>query len=154
MRHLRSAVVAALLVATFTSTGQGQTRAGFDGAGRLTMHGTPRFMLGVYDSGGSYSADPALWEQQIFSATGPRGLQGFPLNLYLNYWMGGMPIDATNALLDTLNAHGLMYLQTGNCFDTGSWTRYGPGSFSIMSQAYVQQFALHPAAAGYYVMDE
>jgi hypothetical protein len=118
------------------------------------MHGTPRFVLGVYDSGGSYSTDPALWEQQIFSPTGSRGLQGFPLNVYLNYWLGNMPIGPTNALLDVLHNHGLMYLQTGNCFDTGSWTRYGPGSFSIMSQTYVQQYAQHPAALGYYIMDE
>ena len=111
-------------------------------------------MLGVYDSGGAYSTDPALWEQQIFSPTGSRGLQGFPLNLYLNYWLGGMPIGPTNALLDVLHDHGMMYLQTGNCFDTGSWTRYGPGSFSIMSQSYVEQYAQHPAALGYYVMDE
>jgi hypothetical protein len=74
--------------------------------------------------------------------------------VYLNYWLGGMPIDSTNALLDVLNNHGMMYLQTGNCFDTGSWTRYGPGSFSIMNQTYVQQYALHPAALGYYIMDE
>ena len=118
------------------------------------MHGVPRFMLGVYDSGGGYSPDHAFWEDQIFSPTGSRGLQGFPLNLYLNYFLGAMPIDSTNALLDVLNNHGMMYLQTGNCSQDGSWMRYGPGSFSIMSQTYVQQFAQHPAAAGYYIMDE
>ena len=118
------------------------------------MHGVPRFVLGVYDSGGGYSPDHAFWEQQIFSPSGTRGLQGFPLNLYLNYFLGAMPIDSTNALLDVLNTHGLMYLQTGNCHADGSWTRFGPGSFSIMSQTYVQQFAQHPAAAGYYIMDE
>jgi hypothetical protein len=118
------------------------------------MHGVPRFVLGVYDSGGSYSTDPAFWEDAVFSPTGPRGLQGVPLNVYLNYYMGGMPIGPTNALLDVLHNHGLMYLQTGNCFDTGSWTRYGPGSFSIMDQSYVQQYAQHPAALGYYIMDE
>src|SRR5262249_1904933 len=98
--------------------------------------------------------DPALWEQQIFAPTGSRGLQGFALNLYLNYWLGGMPIGPTNALLDVLHNHGMMYLQTGNCSDTGSWTRFGPGSFSIMSQTYVQQYALHPSALGYFTMDE
>ncbi|MGH9660567.1 MAG: hypothetical protein ACRD96_18605, partial [Bryobacteraceae bacterium] len=131
-----------------------QARGGFDSKGRLTMHGQPRFVLGVYDSGGGYSTDPAKWEQQIFTPTGARGLQGFPLNVYLNYWLGNMPIGPTNSLLDVLHDHGMMYLQTGNCFDTGSWTRYGPGSFSIMSQSYVQQYAQHPAALGYYIMDE
>jgi hypothetical protein len=147
-------VVVALINVAGAFTASAQTRGGFDASGRLLMHGTPRFMLGVYDSGGSYSPDPALWEQQIFSPTGDRGLQGFPLNLYLNYWMGGMPIGPTNALLDVLQTHGMMYLQTGNCFADGSWTRYGPGSFSIMSQTYVQQYAQHPAALGYYIMDE
>ena len=131
-----------------------QARGGFDSKGRLTMHGQPRFVLGVYDSGGGYSTDPAKWEEQIFSPTGSRGLQGFPLNVYLNYWLGNMPIGPTNALLDVLHNHGMMYLQTGNCFDTGSWTRYGPGSFSIMNQSYVEQYAQHPAALGYYIMDE
>ena len=155
MRSLRSASLTVVLLFTaFTSAVHGQTRGGFDASGHLLMHGTPRFTLGVYDSGGSYSTDPALWEQQIFSPTGARGLQGFPLNVYLNYWMGNMPIGPTNALLDVLHNHGMMYLQTGNCFDTGGWTRYGPGSFSIMDQTYVQQFAQHPAALGYYIMDE
>ena len=153
-RSISSVLMAALALMAIASTAQGQTRGGFDSKGRLTMHGTPRFVLGVYDSGGGYSTSPATWEQQIFSPGGGRGLQGFPLNVYLNYWLGNMPIAPTNALLDVLHNHGMMYLQTGNCFDDGSWERYGPGSFSIMSQSYVQQFAQHPAALGYYIMDE
>jgi hypothetical protein len=146
--------MAALALMAIASTAQGQARGGFDSKGRLTMHGTPRFVLGVYDSGGGYSTSTATWEQQIFSPGGARGLQGFPLNVYLNYWLGNMPIAPTNALLDVLHNHGMMYLQTGNCFDDGGWERYGPGSFSIMNQSYVQQFAQHPAALGYYIMDE
>jgi hypothetical protein len=147
-------VHAGLVLAVSISVAHGATRAGFDAQGRVLMHGVPRFVLGVYDSGGSYSPDHAFWEQQIFSPAGPRGLDGFALNLYLNYFLGAMPIDSTDALLDVLQTHGLMYLQTGNCSSSGSWTRMGPGSFSIMSQTYVQQFAQHPAAAGYYIMDE
>jgi hypothetical protein len=143
-----------VLLAAVVPAAHGQTRGGFDGNGHLLMHGTPRFVLGVYDSGGSYSSDPAFWENAIFSLSGPRGLQGFPLNVYLNYYLGGMPIGPTTALLDVLQNHGLMYLQTGNCFDTGGWQRYGAGSFSVMNQSYVQQFAQHPAALGYYIMDE
>jgi hypothetical protein len=154
-RRITSSVLTALLaLSAIASVAQAQTRGGFDAKGHLTMHGTPRFVLGVYDSGGSYSTDEARWEQQIFSPTGDRGLQGFGLNVYLNYWLGNMPIGPTNALLDVLANHGMMYLQTGNCFDTGGWTRYGANSFSIMSQNYVQQFAQHPAALGYYIMDE
>jgi hypothetical protein len=155
MRRITSSVLMGLLALTVLApTAQAQSRGGFDAKGHLTMHGTPRFVLGVYDSGGAYSPDPALWEKQIFSPTGERGLQGFGLNLYLNYWLGGMNIASTNALLDVLQSHGMMYMQTGNCFEDGSWTRYGSGSFSIMGQNYVQQYAQHPAALGYYIMDE
>ena len=143
-----------IVAAAAAPAAQAQTRGGIDASGHVLMHGTPRFVLGVYDSGGGYSSDPAAWESQIFSASGARGLQGIPLNVYLNYHLGGMPIGPTTALLDVLHGHGLMYLQTGNCFDAGSWTRYGAGSFSIMDQTYVQQYAQHPAALGYYIMDE
>jgi hypothetical protein len=154
MRRLLPLFMGILLSGVVASAAQGQTRGGFDDKGRLLMHGTPRFMLGVFDSGGGYSTLPSHWEEQIFSPTGPRGLQDFPLNLYLNYWLGGMPIAPTTALLDVLHDHGMMYLQTGNCFDTGSWMRDLPAPFSITSQSYVQQYAQHPAALGYYIMDE
>jgi Big-like domain-containing protein len=154
MRRLQTISIAMLVLAALVGGAEGQTRGGFDGNGHLLMHGVPRFVLGVYDSGGTYSTDPAFWEDAIFSPSGPRGLQGFPLNVYLNYWLGAMPIGATNALLDVLHGHGQMYLQTGNCFADGSWLRYGPTGFSIASQTYVQQFAQHPAALGYYIMDE
>ena len=154
MRRLVSLFMGILLIGALASAAHGQTRGGFDDQGRLLMQGTPRFVLGVFDSGGGYSTLPSHWEQQIFSPTGSRGLQDFPLNLYLNYHLGQMPIAPTNALLDVLQDHGMMYLQTGNCFDTGSWTRDLPGSFSITSQSYVQQYAQHAAALGYYIMDE
>src|SRR5687767_11835329 len=141
MGRVRSLAMGILLLLAAAPAAHGQTRGGFDGNGHLLMHGAPRFVLGVYDSGGSYSTDKAFWENAIFTPSGGRGLQGFPLNVYLNYWLGNMPITQTNALLDVLHNHGMMYLQTGNCFDTGSWTRYGANSFSIMSQSYVQQFA-------------
>jgi hypothetical protein len=153
-RSLLQLTLGIVLIGALASAAPGQTRGGFDDKGRLVMHGSPRFVLGVFDSGGAYSTLASHWQDQIFSPTGSRGLQGFPLNLYLNYFLGGMPIAPTNALLDVLHEHGMMYLQTGNCYDTGSWTRYGPGSFSIMGQTYVQQYAQHPAALGYYIMDE
>lgn len=129
-------------------------RGGFDGRGHLTIDGRPRFVLGVYDSGGGYSTDPAKWERQIFDPAGDRGLDGFPLNVYLNYWLGAMPIGPTNALLDALHRRGVTYLQTGNCFEGGSWKRPLPSPFSIGTEAYVRAFAQHPAALGYYIADE
>ena len=95
-----------LLIGALASAAHGQTRGGFDDQGRLLMQGTPRFVLGVFDSGGGFSTLPSHWETQIFSPTGPRGLQDFPLNLYLNYHLGQMPIAPTNALLGVLQDHG------------------------------------------------
>src|SRR5438128_8000056 len=100
MRRFRPMFIGMCLLGILAPAAQGQTRGSFDGTGHLLMHGTPRFVLGVYDSGGSYSTDPAFWENAIFSASGLRGLQGFPLNVYLNYWLGAMPIGPTTALLD------------------------------------------------------
>jgi Big-like domain-containing protein len=154
MGRVVSLAMSILLLAAVAPAAYGEARGGFDGNGHLLMHGSPRFVLGVYDSGGTYSTDQAFWENAIFTPSGGRGLQGFPLNVYLNYWLGNMPIGATNALLDVLHNHGMMYLATGNCFADGSWTRYGANGFSLSGQSYVQQFAQHPAALGYYIMDE
>src|SRR6266849_6900789 len=70
-RHLRGIVPGFVELTALTSAAQGQTRGGFDGQGHLMMHGTPRFVLGVYDSGGGYSTDPAFWEDAIFCPAGP-----------------------------------------------------------------------------------
>ncbi len=122
--------------------------------GRLLIHGVPRFVLGVYDSGIGYTMNRAEWEQMLFARGGARQLDGLPINMYLNYHLGRAPAPAVQALMDTLWKRRIMYLQTGNCFAKGSWTRYGPGSFAIMDDGYVRQFARHPGAAGYYIMDE
>jgi hypothetical protein len=120
--------------------------------GRLTIDGQPRFILGVYDSGGGYSSDPAAWERQIFE---DRNLQGIPINVYLNYWLGAVPADQTRVLLDVLQRHGVYYLQTGNAFEAGGWQRPGLAApFSIGSENYVRMFAQHPAALGIYTADE
>ena len=122
--------------------------------GRLLVHGAPRFVLGVYDSGLGYTTDRAAWEQTLFARGGARQLDGLPINMYLNYHFGNATAPAVHALMDVLWKRRIMYLQTGNCFEKGSWTRYGPRSFGIMDDGYVRQFARHPGAAGYYIMDE
>jgi hypothetical protein len=124
----------------------------FDAKGRLLMHGKPRFALGVYDSGLGYSNDPAAWEQMLFSPTGSRQLGGIPLNMYLNYYYGQAPLSSMNALMSTLQNHGMMYLQTGNCFAGGSHTRYP--FLMDTTDTYPTQFAQHPGAAGFYIADE
>jgi hypothetical protein len=123
----------------------------YDSKGRFVMDGKPRFVLGVYDSGLSYSTDPAVYESLLFGASANR-LYDLPINLYLNYHYGQAPMSAMNPLMDVLDNHGVKYLQTANCFDTGSYLRI---PFAAdQSDTYAQQFGVNTGAAGYYIMDE
>jgi hypothetical protein len=145
--------LALVTVGAASATGQAPRIAG-DRQGRLLVHGVPRFVLGVYDSGLGYTPNRAAWERMLFAPDGDRQLDGIPINMYLNYQLGNANIPSVHALMDTLWKRRIMYLQTGNCFEKGSWRRYGPRSFGIMDEEYVRQFARHPGAAGYYIMDE
>ncbi|HMH53572.1 MAG TPA: hypothetical protein VK548_25290 [Candidatus Acidoferrum sp.] len=153
-RSLFALLVAVLLVTVGVSAADKPPRTAMDAQGRLLVHGVPRFVLGVYDSGFGYSPDRAEWERKIFDRRGERQLDGVPINLYLNYHLGRADVRSMHALMDVLWKRRIVYLQTGNCFEKGSWTRYGPGSFGIMDDGYVKQLAKHPGAAGYYIMDE
>ena len=153
-RRLAAPLALVLLVLVTSAAADKPPRMAMDGRGRLLVHGTPRFILGVYDSGGGFSPDRAAWEQRLFARDGDRQLDGIPINLYLNYHLGRANVPSVHALMDTLWKRRIVYLQTGNCFEKGSWTRYGPGSFGVMDDGYVRQFAKHPGAAGYYIMDE
>jgi hypothetical protein len=153
-RGLPGLLVALLVVVASVSAADKAPRTSLDAQGRLLIHGVARFVLGVYDSGFGYSPDRAEWERKIFDRRGERGLDGIPINLYLNYHLGRATMPSMHALLDVLWKRKIVYLQTGNCFEKGSWRRYGPDSFGIMDESYVRQFAQHPGAAGYYIMDE
>ena len=153
-RGLLGLLVVLLVVVASVSAADKAPRTAMDAQGRLLVHGVPRFVLGVYDSGFGFSPDRAEWERKIFDRRGERGLDGIPINLYLNYHLGRANMPSVHALMDVLWKRKIVYLQTGNCFEKGSWTRYGPGSFGIMDDSYVRQFAKHPGAAGYYIMDE
>jgi Bacterial Ig domain len=130
---------------------RGSMKIGFDDKNRFLMNGVPRFVLGVYDSGLGYTTTDSTWEQMLWSATGDRRMDGLRINLYLNYWYGAAPIDAMNSLMNNLQKRGVMYLQTGNCFD-----KYpADGGFQInASDTYVQQFGSAAGSAGYYTIDE
>jgi hypothetical protein len=71
--------------------------------------------------------------------------------MYLNYHYGQAPADAMAALMDNLQQHGVMYLQTGNCFD-----KYpADPTFPIdSSDTYVRTLGAHAGSAGYYTIDE
>jgi hypothetical protein len=122
-----------------------------DAKNRVLLKGQPRFVLGVYDSGGGYSAADAYWEDSLWSPTGSRRLDGLAINFYLNYWMGQASADAMKALMTNLQGRGITYLQTGNCFDR--WP--ADGNFLInSSDAYVGDIGAHAGSGGYYTIDE
>jgi len=122
-----------------------------DAGNRVLVRGQPRFVLGLYDSGGGYSTADSYWENQIWSPGGPRRLDGLPINFYLNYWMGAASAEAMKALMSNLQRRGVMYLQTGNCFDKFP---AGPDLLVHASDAYVRAIGAHPGSAGYYAADE
>jgi hypothetical protein len=153
-RRLLAVLVAVPLIVGVASAAGKPPRTAMDGQGRLLIHGVPRFVLGLYDSGFGYSADRAEWERKLFDRRGERALEGIPFNLYLNYHLGRADVASVHALMDVLWKRKIGFLQTGNCYEKGGWRRYGPGSFAIMDDSYVRHFAKHPGAAGYYIMDE
>jgi len=119
--------------------------------GKFFFDGKPKFLMGVYDSGLGYFNKSSQYEAAIFDAGSRRELNGIPLNAYLNYHYGEAPVRAMNALMDALRGHGMMYFQTVNCFEDGSYRRI---NFNLLEDENVRDFAQHPAAAGYYIMDE
>jgi hypothetical protein len=124
----------------------------FDPKGRLLMHGKPRFALGVYDNGFGYATDPSHYEQTIFAPGGKRELAGINFNMYLNYHFGQASLQSMNVLMDVLQKHGMMYLQTSNCFNDGSYRRI---PFALdQNDSYPTELGKHEASAGFYIMDE
>jgi hypothetical protein len=123
----------------------------FDAKNRVVLKGVPRFVLGVYDSGLGYSSDPTYWETTLWSPAGDRRMSGLKINMYLNYHYGQAPTDAMAALMTNLQQHGVMYLQTGNCFDKFP----ADSTFPINgSDSYVSTLGGHAGSAGYYTIDE
>ena len=123
----------------------------FDDKNRILLHGTPRFVLGVYDSGIGYNTTDSYWEQTLWTPLGARWMDGLRINLYLNYHFGVAPEAAMNALMTNLQKRGVMYLQTGNCFQN---TPASPTFQIHASDDYVRTIGTHPGSAGYYTFDE
>src|SRR5438445_7971229 len=138
-------------VSKVPATARASMNVAVDDKNRILLHDAPRFILGVYDSGLGYSTDPTYWETTLWSSTGDRRMTGLPINMYLNYWYGAASSASMDALMANLQNHGVMYLQTGNCFD--KWP--ADSSFFInSSDAYVHDIASQPGSAGYYTADE
>ena len=127
-----------------------------DGAGQFMIGRNPAFIRGVYDTGiGPFDTADA-WDVALFRSGGDtrttRGLETIPLNMYLNYHRGEDTADQINALMDALGRHGVMWLQTTNCF---SGTNYDAVRFSTEHiPDFITEIKEHTQLAGYYIMDE
>ena len=134
------------------ATARQSMNVSFDAKNRVLLQGVPRFVLGVYDAGIGYSTVPAYWENTLWSATGARRMNGLNINMYLNYHFGEAPNEPMAALMANLQQHGVMYLQTGNCYDRLP----ADPDFQINNPdpTYVQRFGAHAGSAGYYTIDE
>jgi hypothetical protein len=127
-----------------------------DGQGHFVIQGQRAFVRGVYDTGVGPYDSAAAWEQALFTTGGDirttRGLKNIPLNMYLNYHRGADTAPQINALMDALQSHGMLWLQTTNCY---SGTSYTSGAFSTeTTPGFIDAIRNHPQLAGYYIMDE
>jgi len=138
-------------VSKVPATSRASMNVAVDDKNRILLHDAPRFILGVYDSGLGYSTDPTYWETTLWSSTGDRRMTGLPINMYLNYWYGAASSASMDALMANLQNHGVMYLQTGNCFD--KWPA-DSNFFINSSDSYVQDIGSQAGSAGYYTADE
>lgn len=122
------------------------------------MHGAPKFLLGVYDSGLSFTTRESYYEQALFAEGGARRLGDIPFNYYLNFYYGSASVSSLLALMNVLQRHGMMYVQTANSFADKSYTRYdtsaGPAFTIDKSAANIKELAAHPGYAGVYLADE
>ena len=155
MQHLvRAFFVTILVLGAVPAVNAGGL--GMDGQGRFLIHGQPAFLRGVYDTAIGPSDDPSVWERWLFQTGGDirttRALKNIPLNLYLNYHRGADTAPQINALMDALGNHGMLWLQTTNCFSNTSYTSL-PFSTEVTPN-FISDIRNHPQLAGYYIMDE
>lgn len=78
------------------------------------------FVLGIYDTSGYYMY-PGGYAQRLSE------IAQAPINLYLNYWLGGAPVPALEALMTALQQRGIWYLHTVNAWyeDNRGWKAAG-----------------------------
>jgi hypothetical protein len=123
----------------------------------LVMNGRRVFALGLYDTTG-YSNSPSYYEPRV------QKIAEAPLNLYLNYWLGGAPTQSLRALMSTLQKHGIGYIHTVNPWYANHphWpahavcggrtaTTLGPKGFTVCMAS---ELGNDPGLAGWYTADE
>jgi hypothetical protein len=136
-----------------------------DGTGRFqTADGQKHFLVGVYDTGVGPFDSVEQAEAILFDTNGDlrstRSLENLPaLNTYLNYHRGHDTKEQLWNLMGALKTHGLLWLQTTNCFAGHSYLEPEP-DFSADQPGFLDGlFGLDTTGAtsqlaGYYIMDE
>ena len=120
----------------------------FDENNRILFNGQPKFLLGVYDSGLGYNSTASSFEGNLITN---RHLFELPINFYLNYWYGSMPVSSVQALVTALQWHGASYVSTANCFAArGQFTDFP----SQTNNTFMSGLAGINGLGGMYVMDE
>ena len=156
MQHLVYGFIVGMLVVLGAVPAARAGGLGMDGQGHFLIHDQPAFLRGVYDTAVGPSDDPSVWERLLFETGGDvrttRALKNIPLNLYLNYHRGADTAPQINALMDALGKHGMLWLQTTNCFSGTSYTSL-PFSTEVIP-GFIDGIRNHPQMAGYYIMDE
>ncbi|HHT9120893.1 MAG TPA: carbohydrate binding domain-containing protein [Candidatus Hypogeohydataceae bacterium YC41] len=134
-------------ISKLAGTNRSSMTMSFDKYNRFLVRGKPTFILGVYDSGMAYTDDETLWETQQFGTW--RRLFEIPINLYLNYTYALAPVSAMTSMMNVLQRHGVLYLQSGQA---NQWRL--SSALITTDDSYATALASHTGFAGVYTMDE
>ncbi len=156
----RSTLIVWGLLAFLFGQAEAQTssRLSFDSSGHFLIQGQPQFVRGVYDSGIDTYTSPSDWDRVVFQSggdiRGTRSLGSTAINMYLNYQQGQDTLTEINAAFAALQPHGVLWLQTTNCFQDRSYKSIPFSVDQAPAGQLAGQLALNSQMAGYYVMDE
>jgi hypothetical protein len=131
-------------------------RAWIDADNVFVLDGKRRFVLGIYDTGG-YSNGTKAYDERLDA------IAQAPLDLYINYRLGGAPTSSLEALMIALKWRGMAYLHTVNSWYPGHANE--PKQSSCGGQAAVtgleaftscmaRELGGQPGFAGWYTADE
>jgi hypothetical protein len=133
-------------------------RLWFDERNVLYMDGKPRFVIGLYTTGG-YSTSRASYAHGE-GGWGITKMAEAPVNMLINYHLGRAPIPALSTYMDELSSRGIRYLQTVNFY-----YREDPQYKEIdypaaregeeaLNRWVARTLSAHPGLAGFYTADE
>lgn len=122
------------------------------------LEGKPTFILGLYNTSGystsreAYASGNGGWgDDRIAEAQ---------INMLVNYHLGRAPIDALDAYMDDLRAHGIHYLQTVNFYSRSDpqWKDItypaAKDGEEPLNRWVAKKLGAHRGLAGFYTADE